>query len=251
MGDPKIKSDRQDLWEHDPISLCPVEFNLFATSERQRRLCACHLIRTIIWHILPADLQAVVRLSESFADGAIPRKKYFASTRAARATYKELYSRFLDIRSVLDRVYPDDQFLLYHALSAVDGTTTPAFSPTALRQTASRIWATISWWMEVERQTDEDRSALTASVKDKFAVHTFEFFEYIAAPFPTPTSWPSTIVALATAVYAGEEGHYALHDALLELGQTRMAQHFKTKSHPNGCWALDLIRGQRSTVGLA
>jgi len=65
-------------------------------------------------------------------------------------------------------------------------------------------------------------------------------------PYPPPASWPSAIVKLAEAMYAGEDCSFALHDALLEAGHPELAEHFaKEQSHPKGCWVLDLVLGKK------
>jgi hypothetical protein len=63
-------------------------------------------------------------------------------------------------------------------------------------------------------------------------------------PYPAPASWPSTIVQLAVALYNGQDCSFALHDALLEAGHGELAEHFKEKDHPKGCWAVDLLLGK-------
>src|SRR5262249_2853888 len=70
-------------------------------------------------------------------------------------------------------------------------------------------------------------------------------FEEVAAT----TSCPLAVVQLAESLYAGVDCAFALHDALLETGQTDVAQfaeHFRAAGHPKGCWALDLILGKTS-----
>ena len=71
----------------------------------------------------------------------------------------------------------------------------------------------------------------------------------VGNPFaaPTPLSALSrTVHALAEAVYTGEDCAFALHDALLEEGQSTLAQHFgREEWHPKGCWALDRILHRR------
>jgi len=64
-------------------------------------------------------------------------------------------------------------------------------------------------------------------------------------PYPAPPSWPSAVIELAEATYAGEDCSFALHDALLEAGHPELAEHFKDKDHPKGCFAVDLILGKR------
>jgi hypothetical protein len=91
---------------------------------------------------------------------------------------------------------------------------------------------------------------------------------YTIAP---PPAWPAAAVQIAEAVYDGQDVAFALHDALLEMGQEELAEHFRqpnlcpvsyqhqphdycdgsassTRSllpgHPKGCWALDYILGK-------
>lgn len=63
-------------------------------------------------------------------------------------------------------------------------------------------------------------------------------------PNPAPPFWPSSVVKLAEALYAGEDGSFALRDALLEAGHADLAGHFTEKDHPKGCWAVDFILGR-------
>jgi hypothetical protein len=64
-------------------------------------------------------------------------------------------------------------------------------------------------------------------------------------PYRAPRSWPSTVVQLAASLYAGQDCAFALHDALLEAGHAELAEHFREeKSHPKGCWVVDLVLGK-------
>jgi hypothetical protein len=64
-------------------------------------------------------------------------------------------------------------------------------------------------------------------------------------PYPSPPSWPSTVVQLAESLYAGQDCAFALHDALLEAGHAELAEHFREEnSHPKGCWVVDVILGK-------
>jgi hypothetical protein len=64
-------------------------------------------------------------------------------------------------------------------------------------------------------------------------------------PYTAPPSWPSTVVQLAESLYGGQDCAFALHDALLEAGHAELAEHFREeKSHPKGCWVVDLILGK-------
>jgi hypothetical protein len=64
-------------------------------------------------------------------------------------------------------------------------------------------------------------------------------------PYPAPDHWPSTVVQLAHALYNGQDCTFALHDALLEAGHAELAEHFKERWHPKGCWVVDLILGKQ------
>ncbi|MBL8793788.1 MAG: hypothetical protein JNM56_07785 [Planctomycetia bacterium] len=66
---------------------------------------------------------------------------------------------------------------------------------------------------------------------------------------PFQATWPlrhcpTTVASLAEALYHGEDCAFALHDALWDAGQARLAQHFAEPDHPKGCWALDLLLGK-------
>lgn len=63
-------------------------------------------------------------------------------------------------------------------------------------------------------------------------------------PYPAPDHLPSNAIHLAQALYNREDCGFALHDALLEAGHPDLADHFRDKKHPKGCWALDLILGK-------
>jgi hypothetical protein len=74
------------------------------------------------------------------------------------------------------------------------------------------------------------------------------FRHIIGNPFksyPSPSSWPAPVINLAEAMYVGEHCSFALHDALLEAGHAELAEHFKEKDHPKGCWVVDLILGKK------
>jgi hypothetical protein len=60
-----------------------------------------------------------------------------------------------------------------------------------------------------------------------------------------PASWPSSVAALAAALYDGEDCSYALADALMEAGHVELAEYFQEPGHPKGCWAVDAILGKQ------
>src|SRR5262249_19079308 len=63
-------------------------------------------------------------------------------------------------------------------------------------------------------------------------------------PYRAPPCWPATVVKLAEALYAGGDCSFALRDSLLEAGHAELADHFKEKDHPKGCWVVDLLLGK-------
>jgi len=57
-----------------------------------------------------------------------------------------------------------------------------------------------------------------------------------------PRHFSATARELARALAVGQDCGFALHDALLEDGNTELAKHFRQPGpHPEGCWALQLI----------
>ena len=57
-------------------------------------------------------------------------------------------------------------------------------------------------------------------------------------------SVPATVEHLAAALYDGEDCHFALRDALLEVGLDELAGHFAepfAEGHPRSCWVVDLL----------
>ncbi len=64
-------------------------------------------------------------------------------------------------------------------------------------------------------------------------------------PYTAPSTWPSSVVHLAEALYAGSDCRLPRHDVLLEAGHPELAEHFRGEDwHPKGCWALDAILGR-------
>jgi hypothetical protein len=64
-------------------------------------------------------------------------------------------------------------------------------------------------------------------------------------PYPAPPAWPTAVIKLAEALYAGGDCSFALHDALLEAGHPKLGEHFQPEQgHPKGCWVVDLLLGK-------
>jgi hypothetical protein len=89
-----------------------------------------------------------------------------------------------------------------------------------------------------EAESAEHRTKQTALIR--------HIFDNPFRPYQSPPSWPSTVVQLAESLYAGQDCAFALHDALLEAGHAELAEHFREeKSHPKGCWVVDVILGKK------
>jgi hypothetical protein len=229
-----------DLWQMDPLFLCPFYVEAFEKSDRQRRLCGCFLVRQILWDLIPEQLRTVVEASEQFADGLLERKQFFALTRASRKPYRSLQARFFRREEPLS---PND-YAVGHAYFAVNTLADPKFSPTTLRVTGSQIWQTVRSFLEGGSKTKEEKSEITTKVKEQFTTLPEEILGTGGNGKITPRSWSRNVLGLALAMYEGERCHFALHDALEEESQAELAKHFLKDFHPKGCWALDLILGK-------
>lgn len=65
-------------------------------------------------------------------------------------------------------------------------------------------------------------------------------------PYPSPGSWPSTVIQLAQALYDAHGDRLVLADALEECGHQELARHFREEEwHMKGCWAMDMILGKK------
>jgi hypothetical protein len=94
-------------------------------------------------------------------------------------------------------------------------------------------------WQQVRDEAEYRRHRSRETAHN--AVLLREVFGNPFRAYPAPSSWPSTVVQLADSLYNGHDCSFALHDALLEAGHAELAEHFKEKEHPKGCWAMDLI----------
>lgn len=104
-------------------------------------------------------------------------------------------------------------------------------------------------WLALERDVGAAASNLLGAVETPLRTELPSLFRHIIGnpfrPYPTPSSWPSSVMQLADALYNGQDCGFALHDALLEVGHAELAQHFQEeKEHPKGCWVVDLILGK-------
>lgn len=113
------------------------------------------------------------------------------------------------------------------------------------RQVSSCI-VTAACWQEVPKGSSDRAWQAVSRQEDR--IHA-DLLRHIVGnpfrPFPAPPALPAAVVQLAAALEAGDPVAFALRDALLEAGQTELAEHFAGQEpHPRGCWALDVIGGR-------
>lgn len=215
---------------NDPERL--LEFLRGKVSERKLRLFACACCRRI-WFLLRPSGRRAVEVAEQFADGAAgPREATAARTRvlpedggrkslssaasAASEAHKAAYYACSNRASES----------VWNACAAAAGAATRAAAGAVVGSAAFRAAA----W---------DGAHATGSAEQATLLR-----HLVGNLFQAPTvkaDWPSSVVQLAEALYAGGNCAFALHDALLEAGHPDLAAHFGEREHPKGCWALDAI----------
>lgn len=180
-------------------------------SERQLRLWACACVRRI-WDLIPRELgRRAVLVTERFIEG--------------RATEKEL-------RYVADAFSPCG---LYDYSAFGHPAMLAAHSPLFVETVGGASRNAVLARKRTERVAEESAQA--------------ELLRHIVGnpfrPRPERRPWPASVLALAEAVYAGQDCGFALHDALLEAGAPELAEHLRQSTeHPRGCWAVDFILGK-------
>jgi hypothetical protein len=211
-------------WESsaDPGAL--LQYAGAKTSRRKRWLFACACCRQH-WELLPDSHRDWIQLAELHADGSVGEQDLataqiawetkLASARlpglaATREPRTSSYGHNPSIAASL--LTKGDAFLMAAVAAAAMEPTTYQFKQ-AQRIAQARI-----------------------------------FRHIIGSPFQRPRAtalWPAPVVQLAGSLYAREDCSFALRDALLEAGQSELADHFIEKDHPKGCWAVDLILGRQ------
>lgn len=187
-------------------------------SERKLRLHGCACCRRMVHLLTDERSRQALEVAERFADGLASREELTAAHQAAVA-----------------------------AIWAASATTRDSV------QVAAWVSAAHSW--DAADATGRVSAKVLAVAADDPALLDIErreqaclLREIIGNPFLPPLPRPelsADVVAIARAMYAGADRRPVLHVALLEAGQTDLAEHFKTAGHPKGCWALDVILGKR------
>jgi hypothetical protein len=192
-----------------------------------------------VWDILEHHSRSAVEEAERFADGLLNERElevtYFTARAAHYAAVKKLN---VDPPMPADDLWDATQAVLLSCSASPD----MKWVASAVSRHAARA---IAYATRNPFDSPGWRVAWTAerAHQAKLMRHVFD------NPYRQPTSLPRRLpqpsTQLAEALYAGEDCSFALRDALLESGHTELADHFKDKDHPKGCWALDLILGKK------
>jgi len=216
--------------------------------DRKLRLFACACCRRI-WPMVkdPLCCQAV-EAAEDFADGAISLEELTGIHEAAQLS-KPLFAdaswaAAWAAAPVVAQAAEESALHAALSMSRIAAESAKSAAWAAVRSGATEEAKAAAW-----AQYDSVREVAQAAERQEQAALLREIignpFEEVAAT----TAWPLAVVQLAESLYAGVDCAFALHDALLETGQTDVAQfaeHFRAAGHPKGCWALDMILGKTS-----
>jgi hypothetical protein len=209
--------------------------------ERQFRLFACACCRRI-WHLLPDERsRRALETVERFADGLATRKDLDAARTAAEAVTAHYAARERQVEALAaaSAVHSAIDANVARGAGQVADRAAEALSYYAVRQRG--------WWPDLRTQK---KARLTSKHAERAnqADLLRDIFGNPFRPAPVMQEWPALSVTLAEAVYRGEDCLFALHDALLESGQGTLADHFREKTHPKGCWALDAILEKKTSL---
>jgi len=219
----------------DPLDLSPAYLPRRET-DRQFWLYYCACLRRF-WHLLTDERsRRAVEALELYADGRIAAADLEVVERAAGAVYDE--AGWDDVLTV--------------AYDEAGGATTngpaAAFASLAVTRVFELLEMSICEYYIPGRADELAAKAANPARRWVERRHQAGLKRHILGnpfrPYPAPPSWSSTVVKLAEAMYAGEDCSFAVHDALLEAGYPELAEHFREKDHPKGCWVVDLVLGK-------
>jgi hypothetical protein len=218
-------------------------------SDRKLRLFACAVCRRI-WHLITVrQCRRAVEVAERFADGqASAAERDAASEAALKARPMWLDGNWPTAWTVAapPMALPAAEAASQAAQALANVCAKPLHRlGYAATYTGATRDARNAAWVDYE-------AALQAAELRTTAEHAELLREIFGNPFQSVAAvgWPTSIVALARALYLGSDCAFALHDALLEMGQEALALHFQQAEHPRGCWALDLILGLECPEGV-
>jgi hypothetical protein len=192
---------------------------------------------------MPA-IRRAVEVAEEFADGLVSVEELSAAHSAAGR------ARPLYLDGHWAGVVAAQPMHITQAASAAADYASQALGRIAAERPFSTARASLSCGATLDDQKtawDGFDAAIDAAAKEEQKEHAELLREIIGNPFqaaaPAPAFSP-VLVQLAEALYAGADGAFALHDALIEEGHVELAEHFRRPGHPKGCWALDVVLGR-------
>jgi hypothetical protein len=204
-----------------------LDFLYGKTTQRKLRLFACACCRQLGPLLTESQLRHVLPSAEQFADGLLGARERVTSRR----------NLLVASRSAAASV----AWAVYWASSgnAAESVQNAAEAAAEAASQAAR---------EAARATGADEGAAWDSAREPALEAQADLLRHIIGnpfrPLPPKPSSPAVVTHLAEALYAGQDVAFALHDALLESGQSALAEHFREPHHPKGCWALDLLLGK-------
>jgi hypothetical protein len=211
--------------------------------KRKLWLYTCAAARRV-WHLLPDErTRKAIEAAELRADGLIDQATFEAAWQPAKAAKYEawdaMHKHSHDPDENVQRKYGYLRVAAEVACYACEDNPIVAACEAEYR---------IPWVVRDEafasgRENWEELYNAETGAQEPLFVH------IMGNPFrrhPASEQWPSAIVQLAESLYAGQDCAFALHDALLEAGHAELAEHFREeKSHPKGCWVVDVILGKK------
>lgn len=210
------RSANETLWlrSNSPKDMLDLLTGKFTPSDRKLRLFSCACCRHDWRFLIDQRSQRAVEVAEKYADGL-----------AGEAEREEAQSAAAGVRQVAG--IPAQWTAVTVARTAAEQTIEAATHAARSLATEGDEYNFEKWQREMIWQCD----LLRHIMGNPFS------------PYPAPDHWPADVVRLAEAQYNGEDCSFALHDALLEAGHPDLAAHIRReKSHPRGCWVLDLLR---------
>ncbi|MBY0527960.1 MAG: hypothetical protein K2R98_31470 [Gemmataceae bacterium] len=225
-------TEREWLRCDDPTQMFTADGLQF--SERKLRLFACACCALMKRHLTHQSLLKSLLTVAKYADG-------FASVKEL----KESHHQATEICTALLKGSRESQIKQW---AAAKGVVFATYLPTG----RGRKWRVDEWTKSEYEEYYvigwEPAWSAFRVLNDKKFAHAASLVRHIVGnpfrPFVAPPSCPSPARLLAEAIYSGEDCAFALHDALLDAGHVELAEHFREKEHPKGCWALDLILGK-------
>jgi hypothetical protein len=209
------------------------------TSERRFALYFCACARSVADWVADDRVCQAVMVVENYADGLAGRKE-LDEARALFPPVEDVYTGAPDGFADALGAYSTGTGTARNMAESISGT-----APTHLVFDPEFLDPELPDSIAADVQYDDE----TLDAVDAQELHQCDLIRHIFGnpfrPYVPDKPFPSSVIQLAGALYAGEDCAFALHDALLESGYPELAEHFRDDSaHPKGCWVIDLLRGK-------